>query len=141
MPTFKKLPSLDQLNQMCVGTAVSHMGIQFTQMNEDSISASLPVDSRTIQPAGLLHGGCHALLAETLAGVASFLLLEGSSQMPVGIEVTAKHVKSAKSGTVIGNIKASHLGKRLHLWEIKILNEKGELLSMATVTNQIIDKT
>ncbi|MFN9068086.1 MAG: hotdog fold thioesterase, partial [Bdellovibrionales bacterium] len=78
MVTFKSLSTPENLNQMCVGTAISHMGIQFTHMTVDSITAEMPVDPRTIQPAGLLHGGCHALLAETLAGIASFLLLEGT---------------------------------------------------------------
>jgi 1,4-dihydroxy-2-naphthoyl-CoA hydrolase len=140
MITFKNLTTADNLNKMCANTAISHMGILFTGMTEEMITAEMPVDARTIQPAGLLHGGCHALLAETLAGLASFLLLEGSPQAPVGIEVTAKHVKSIKSGKIRGTVKAGHLGKRLHLWEIKIQNENGDLLSMATVTNQIIDK-
>lgn len=138
---FPTLTPIEKLNLICKETAVSHLGIEFTQMTYDSITATLPVDERTRQPAGLLHGGCFALLAETLGGLASTLLIENSSQVAVGIEVTAKHVKSISSGFVTGTIKALHIGKRLHFWEVRMTNEKGDLLSLATITNQIISKT
>lgn len=141
MSLWKSHPTLEQLNQMGQNTAVHHLGVKITAITDDSLTASLPVDTRTIQPAGLMHGGCYAFLAETLGGIASSLMLEGTGLLPVGIEVQASHVKSTKSGFVHGTVKAVHLGNRLHLWEIRIVNDKGDLLSVAKITNQIISKT
>jgi len=126
---------------MCKKTAIEYLGIQFVEMGPDYIKASMPVDHRTIQPAGLLHGGALVLLAESLGGLASSLCLENSQDLPVGIEINANHLKSSRSGFVYGTVKAIHIGSRLHVWEIRIENEKNQLCSIARLTNQIVSKT
>jgi 1,4-dihydroxy-2-naphthoyl-CoA hydrolase len=138
---WKKETTLEHLNRICQKTAIEHMGILFTEIGLDFLKATMPVDHRTIQPAGLLHGGAFVLLAESLGGLASSLCLDQAADLPVGIEINANHVKSARSGVVTGTVRPIHLGKQIHLWEIRIENEKNQLCSIARLTNQIISKT
>lgn len=138
---WKKESTLEKLNLICQKTAIEHMGIVFTEIGADFLKATMPVDHRTIQPAGLLHGGAFVLLAESLGGLASSLCLDLSTNLPVGIEINANHVKSARSGFVTGTVRPIHLGQQIHIWEIRIENEKNQLCSIARLTNQIISKT
>lgn len=132
--------SLIHANEICKKTAIEHLGIEFIEIGPDFIKASMPVDHRTVQPAQLLHGGALVLLAESLGGIASSLCLNTDLEIPVGIEINANHLKSSKSGLVIGTVRPIHLGARLHVWEIRIENENHQLCSIARLTNQIVSK-
>jgi 1,4-dihydroxy-2-naphthoyl-CoA hydrolase len=137
---FKQKPSLDLLNKKSEGTMVSHLGIVFTDITDEFLSASMPVDKRTKQPMGLLHGGANVVLAETLGSVASSLTLDLEKQVCVGLEINANHLKSVRSGTVIGIAKPIHLGKTTQVWEIKIHNEAQQLCCISRITMAILDR-
>ncbi|MFC2087609.1 PaaI family thioesterase [Bacteroidota bacterium] len=119
---------------------MERLGIEFTEISGTSISGTLKVDHRTIQPFGYLHGGALTALAETLASAGSVLQVFERQATVFGNSIHANHVKSATDGIVTGRAKSLHLGKTTHVWEVDIVNEQGELLSKCTVTNIIMYK-
>lgn len=119
---------------------VSTLGIEFTEVGEDYLVAKMPVDERTVQPYGLLHGGASVTLAETLGSVASHLNIDTDTKWAVGLEINANHVRSATSGFVYGKVTPIHLGRKSHVWEIRITNEDNKLVSISRLTVSIIDK-
>jgi 1,4-dihydroxy-2-naphthoyl-CoA hydrolase len=137
---FKIKPSLTQLNNTSTQTMVTHLGIEFTEIGEDYLEATMPVDHRTIQPMGILHGGANVVLAETLGSVAASLTVDLDTQQVVGIEINANHLKSVRSGKVKGITKPIHLGKSTQVWEIKIFNEAEQLCCISRITMAILDK-
>ncbi|MFC0185029.1 1,4-dihydroxy-2-naphthoyl-CoA hydrolase [Pseudarcicella hirudinis] len=131
--------TIEQINALSAGNMGEHLGIEFTEVTPDYIVAKMPVDFRTRQPMGLLHGGASVVLAETLGSVASWLCLDDpKSQTGVGVEINANHLKSARSGYVYGKCTALRIGKSMHVWEIKITNEKGDLVCASRITIAII---
>jgi 1,4-dihydroxy-2-naphthoyl-CoA hydrolase len=136
---FLSKPSLDQLNKTGNGNMVSHLGIVFTAIGDDFIEATMPVDSRTKQPMGLLHGGANVVLAETLGSVAASLTVNNERQAVVGLEINANHLKSVREGLVKGTAKPIHLGKTTQVWEIKIVNEANRLCCISRLTMAILD--
>lgn len=137
---FLKKPSIDQLNQSNKGTMTGHLGIQFTDIGDDFLEATMPVDSRTKQPMGLLHGGANVVLAETLGSVAASLTIDRKSQHVVGLEINANHLKSVKDGFVIGTTRPIHIGKSTQVWEIRIKNEADLLCCISRITMAILTK-
>lgn len=125
---------------MSPNTMLAHLGMEFTEVGEDYISATLPVDKRTHQPFGLLHGGASVALAETLGSVAATLCVDQKIQYCVGLEINANHVKSAREGIVTGTARPIHIGKRTQIWEIRIINPDNELISICRITMAVIDK-
>lgn len=119
---------------------LEHLGIQFTRIGDGTIEARMPVDHRTHQPFGILHGGASVALAETLGSVAAMLCLDGATQYCVGLDINANHIKSVKEGFVIGRVNPIHVGKKTHVWEIKITSEKEELVCISRITMAILDK-
>jgi 1,4-dihydroxy-2-naphthoyl-CoA hydrolase len=140
MSVFKPGISLEDLNKLSSNTMVSYLGIEFTELGTDYIKAKMPVDHRTHQPLGLLHGGASVTLAETLGSVAATCCVDRKTQYCVGLEINANHVKSARSGYVYGTTRPIHIGKRTHVWEIKIVNEDSELVCISRITMAVIDK-
>ena len=140
MSFFKPGIKLENLTKSSNNTMVSHLGIEFTELGDDSITAKMPVDHRTHQPLGLLHGGASVALAETLGSVAASCCLDLTIQYCVGLEINANHIKSVKSGYVFGTTKPLHVGKKTHVWEIRIVNEANELVCISRITMAIIDK-
>ncbi|HNV29543.1 MAG TPA: hotdog fold thioesterase [Cyclobacteriaceae bacterium] len=140
MSVFKPGITLESLNKFSLNTMVSHLGIEFTSIGEDHISAKMPVDHRTQQPLGLLHGGASVTLAETLGSLAATCCVDQNTQYCVGLDINANHVKSARSGYVYGTTKPIHIGKRTHVWEIRIVNEANELVCISRITMAVIDK-
>lgn len=140
MSVFKPGITLESLNKFSLNTMVSHLGIEFTSIGEDYISAKMPVDYRTQQPLGLLHGGASVTLAETLGSLAATCCVDQTTQYCVGLDINANHVKSARSGYVYGTTKPIHIGKRTHVWEIRIVNEANELVCISRITMAVIDK-
>lgn len=119
---------------------LGHLDIEFIQVQDGLISAKMPVDHRTKQPMGLLHGGASLVLAETLGSVGALTHIDDSEFIPVGQEINANHIKSAKNGSVIGIAKPIHLGRNSHIWEIKIKNEEGDLVCISRMTVAILRK-
>jgi len=140
MSIFNPGVTLESLNKLSANTMVSHLGIEFTQIGDDFIEAKMPVDARTQQPLGLLHGGASVTLAETLGSVAATCCVDHESQYCVGLDINANHVKSAKNGYVFGITKPIHIGKKTHVWEIRITNEQNELICISRITMAVIDK-
>lgn len=118
----------------------AHIGIEFTALGEDYLQARMPVDKRTKQPYGLLHGGASCVLAETLGSVASALVVDDSKFSCVGLEINANHVRGARDGFVTGTAKPLHIGRTTHVWEIKIADERNKLVCVSRLTVAIIKK-
>lgn len=116
------------------------LDIQFTEIGTDHITATMPVDGRTHQPYGLLHGGANVVLAETLGSVASDLCVDSEKYSIVGIEVSASHIRAVRSGRVTGVCKPINIGGKLHVWEISIYNESGKLSCTSRLTVMIIPR-
>lgn len=119
---------------------LEHLGIQFTEIGDGTIEARMPVDHRTHQPFGILHGGASVALAETLGSVAAMCCLDGANQYCVGLDINANHIKSVREGFVIGRVKSVHVGKKTHVWEIRITTEKEELVCISRITMAVLDK-
>lgn len=116
------------------------LDIKFTQVDEDTLTATMPVDERTHQPAGILHGGASVVLAETLGSVASYMCIDPEKYQAVGLEINANHLRPVKSGLVTGICKPLHIGAKTHVWEIKIYNDKGKMNCISRLTVAVIKK-
>lgn len=128
------------LNKMNANTMMEHLGLEFTEVGEDFISAKMPVDHRHHQPYGLLHGGASVTMAETLGSVAAHCTVLDQNKYTVGLEINANHIKSVKSGYVYGTTKPIHVGRSTQVWEIKITNEQEQLICVSRITMSVIDK-
>ncbi len=129
-----KLETLNSFNNI---NMVKYLDIVFTEIGDQSLSATMPVDHRTMQPFGLLHGGASAVLAETLGSVASYCIKEPLGNY-VGLEVTATHLRSATEGMVIGIVSPIKLGRKVHIWQINIYQESKHICS-ATLKTMVVD--
>lgn len=136
---WKKSLSLSQLNQLCQNSAVSHLGIEFTDQGDDFLVATVPVDHRTTQPFGLLHGGISATLAETLGSAAALLYAE-ENQIPVGTELNISHLKAVKQGKAAGKATPLHLGRDSQVWSINIFDETDRLCAVARLSVRLLEK-
>lgn len=133
--------SINQLNKMSKNTLVENLGIKFTKIEKDQITATMPVDHRTVQPMRLLHGGASVSLAETIGSVASVLLINPKTHSVVGTEIGASHIKSGKEGTIVTAVcKAIHIGRTSHVWEIKVTNDQDQIVSLVRFTTRIIER-
>ncbi|TFZ01876.1 hotdog fold thioesterase [Ramlibacter humi] len=133
MRIWKKPISVEHLTEVHVGTAVQHLGIEFLEVGDDFIRARVPVDTRTRQPYGILHGGVSVVLAETL-GSCGAMYASGEDQRAFGLDINANHLKAAPSGWVTGTARPVHIGRSTHVWAIEMTNEKGELTCVARIT-------
>ena len=130
----------DQLNPLGKNTMGEHIGILITEIGEDYLKGTMPVDHRTRQPYGLLHGGASVALAETLGSVASAFVVDRSKYDCVGLEINANHVRGVREGFVTGIARPVHLGKTTHVWDIRITDEREKLLCISRLTVAIIKK-
>ncbi len=138
MPIWKRRTVLSQLNDWCRDTLNAHIGIRFTQLGDDFLAGTMPVDHRTHQPMGILHGGASVALAESLGSMAAHLAApEGKTC--VGLDINANHLRRVRTGTVTGYARALHVGNTTQVWEIKILNEREQLVCIARLTVAVID--
>jgi 1,4-dihydroxy-2-naphthoyl-CoA hydrolase len=140
MGLFNADVTIEALNAMSAGTLAEHIGIQFTAIGEDFIEATMPVEPRTHQPFGLLHGGASVVLAETLGSVAATLCVDQAKSFCVGLEINANHLKGVRTGYVTGTTKPIHVGKKTQVWEIKIRNEQNEMVCVSRITMAVLDK-
>ncbi|MBK7636189.1 MAG: hotdog fold thioesterase [Saprospiraceae bacterium] len=135
---WKIFPEVEAINNFNNNTLVSHLGIEITEFGPDYVKARMPVDHRTRQPMGLLHGGASVVLSESVGSMASWLTLGEQNVKVVGIEVNANHLKSVSKGFVTSVTKPVKLGKSLHVWSTEIFDENGELLCISRLTVMII---
>ena len=138
MTIWKSPRSVEELNSSGVGTLVEHLGIRFTEISDDFIRGTMPVDARTRQPYGLLHGGASVALAETLGSTGATMCVDANEYLCVGQEINANHVRAARTGLVTGTARAVHLGGRTHVWTIEIQNDAGKLVCTSRLTIAII---
>jgi len=130
--------SLQGLNELSDGTLISHLGIVFTAVGDDWLQATMPVDARTHQPYGLLHGGASVVLAETLGSTAGNLCVDAASRVCVGLEINANHVRAKREGHVTGTARAVHVGRSTQLWDIRIEDEQGRLVCTSRLTLAVV---
>ncbi len=130
----------EQLNVLCRDTMISHLGIEFTEISDNSLKARMPVDRRTVQPYKVLHGGASLALAETLGSIASYLVVDQSRFYCVGMEINANHIRPAEKGWVIGEVTSIHIGKKSHIWQIIINNEENKMVCISRITMAILEK-
>lgn len=140
MNIWHRTPNIDQINQFSANCMVEYIGIVVTEVGGDYICAKMPVDHRTTQPYGLLHGGASVVLAETLGSMASQMVVDSQRKMVVGLAINANHVRSVREGFVYATARAVHLGKMTHIWEIDIVNEKQQIVCVSRLTMAILDK-
>jgi uncharacterized protein (TIGR00369 family) len=137
-PAFRRATSVEALNAHSAGTAIEALGIVFTEVGDDFLRATMPVDARTRQPYGLLHGGASVALAETLGSMAGGLCVDPQREAVVGLEINANHLRAVRSGVVTGTARALHVGRTTQVWEIRIENEAGKLVCVSRITLAVI---
>lgn len=141
MTIFTRKPTVEALNTLSVNSMVDHLGIEFTAVGDDHIEARMPVDRRTHQPLGLLHGGASVALAETLGSVAANCCIDNDTHFVVGLEINANHLRSVKEGYVTGRATPIHIGKTTQVWEIKIVDQSGgALVCVSRITIAVLEK-
>lgn len=132
--------TVQDLNNMGNANMVGHLGIKFTAIGPDFITATMPVDERTKQPLGLLHGGASVVLAETLGSIGASCVIDNEKQFCVGLEINANHVRSVKEGFVTGTTKPIHIGKSTQIWEILIKDEREQLVCISRITMAVLTR-
>lgn len=138
MAIWKQDTDLARLNGWSANTMMETLGIRITAVGDDWLQGTMPVDQRTHQPYGLLHGGASVALAETLGSTAAMLTLDPAQEVAVGLDINANHVRGARSGTVTGTARMLHIGRTTQVWEIRIENEAGELVCISRITMAVI---
>ncbi|HYP82484.1 hotdog fold thioesterase [Variovorax sp.] len=137
MRIWQKPVSVESLTETHVNTTVAHLGIEFLEVGDDFIRARAPVDRRTVQPYGILHGGVSVVLAETLGSCgAHYSIPEG--QRAVGLDINANHLRAASSGWVTGVARPIHRGRTTHVWQIDLINDAGEPTCVSRLTMAIL---
>ncbi len=137
---MEKTEILQRINKEMEQTMTSHLGIEITDIGEDFLCGKMPVDKRTIQPYGLLHGGASAAFAETLGSIAGGIKVHSENKGVVGIEINANHLKSVKSGWVTGKAIPVRVGRKIQVWDINIKNDTDELICVSRLTLAVIEK-
>lgn len=139
MAIWFQTSSIEKLKEQHKDTLINHLDIQLTEIGEDYLCGEMPVDHRTVQPMGILHGGASVALAETLGSVAANLVVDRSKKACVGLEINANHLKSVRSGKVIGTARPIHIGSSTQVWSIEIRNEAGQLTCISRITMAVLD--
>jgi uncharacterized protein (TIGR00369 family) len=129
--------SLESIASIHVGTAVAHLGIEFLEIGDDYLKARVPVDTRTRQPAGILHGGVSVVLAETLGSCGAAFAAAPDTRV-VGLDINANHLRSVREGWVTGTARPVHIGRSTHVWQIELSNERGQLTCVSRLTMAIL---
>ncbi len=137
---FNKDITLESLKSLEQETMASFLEMEWVEIGDGFLKMKMPVNSKTKQPYGLLHGGASCALAETIGSIGSFLVIDPSQKMCVGLEINANHIRSARSGYVTATATPLHLGKTTHLWDIKIHDEDKKLICVSRLTVAIINR-
>ncbi|MBT1702570.1 hotdog fold thioesterase [Chryseosolibacter indicus] len=139
MSIFRTGLTVEALNKTSKNTLAEQLGIEFIAIGADFIEAKMPVDQRTHQPFGLLHGGASVALAETLGSIAAYSCVDITKYYCVGLDINANHIRAAKTGYVRGVTRPIHMGRKTHVWEIRITNEQNELICISRITIAVLD--
>ena len=140
MSIWRSLRTIEELNGNREGTLIANLGILFTEIGADFVRGTMPVDTRTVQPYGLLHGGASVALAETLGSMGASMCVDAAEFQVVGQEINANHVRAARNGLVTGTARAVHLGGRTHVWTIDIVDEAQKLVCISRITMAVIKR-
>ena len=138
MSLWKQPTDLARINGWSANTMMETLGIRITAVGDDWLQGTMPVDQRTHQPYGLLHGGASVALAETLGSTAAMLTVDPEKERVVGLDINANHIRGVRSGSVIGTAKMLHLGRTTQVWEIRIENEEGALVCISRITMAVV---
>ncbi|WP_158756395.1 hotdog fold thioesterase [Dyella sp. S184] len=138
MSLWKQPTDLARINAWSTNTMMETLGIRITAIGDDWLQGTMPVDHRTHQPYGLLHGGASVVLAETLGSSAAMLTLDPEKELAVGLDINANHIRGVRSGTVTGTAKAMHIGRTTQVWEIRIESEEGALVCISRITMAVV---
>lgn len=139
MSIWFSVPTVDKLNAMCQGNMLEHVGISIVGIDETGLTGTMPVDDRTRQPFGILHGGASVVLAESLASMAASCTVDPSTSSVVGLEVNANHIRAIKSGVITGRAEPIHIGKSTQVWEVRLKSE-GKLASIHRITMAVLER-
>jgi 1,4-dihydroxy-2-naphthoyl-CoA hydrolase len=132
--------TIEEINKICKNTFVDFMNIEFLDFGENYVLARMPIESNKLQPMGLLHGGVSLALAETVGSGGSLLLVDNQKFAVLGLQVTGNHIASISEGFLVARAEIIHKGQLTHIWDVKITSDEGKLISVARVTNVIIEK-
>ncbi|MGH8281244.1 MAG: hotdog fold thioesterase [Gammaproteobacteria bacterium] len=141
MSIWRQILTVDDLNQYQQRTLVTHLGIRYTEIGDDYIRAVMPVDERTKQPAGILHGGASVALAETLGSTGANLVVDREMQLCVGLDINANHVRAMREGFVTGTARPIHIGKSTQVWEIRITDKDDRLVCVSRITTAVLERS
>lgn len=141
MAIWKTPISLEIIQKRGANTLMTHMGIEFTDVGEDYLIAKMPVDDRTRQPLGIMHGGASCVLAETVGSVAANFAVDQITHYCVGLDINTNHIRSVKSGFVYGTAKPYHLGRSTQVWSIEVRDEQHRLVSINRLTMAVMEKS
>jgi len=136
---WKKELSLEQLNSTRKNTLVETLGIMITEIGDDFLCATMPVDKRTHQPMGIMHGGASVSLAETVGSIAAFMAVDDDHYC-VGLDINANHIRAVRSGLVTATASSIHRGQSTHVWEIKIIDESERLVCASRLTMAVLKR-
>ncbi|QRP63613.1 hotdog fold thioesterase [Rhodanobacter sp. FDAARGOS 1247] len=138
MSIWKQSTDLDRVNAWSANTMMETLGIRITAVGDDWLAGTMPVDHRTHQPYGLLHGGASVVLAETLGSTAAMLTLDPAKELAVGLDINANHIRGVRGGSVTGTARMLHIGRTTQVWEIRIESEEGALVCISRITMAVI---
>lgn len=138
MPIWNRPVDLDAAQRFCRGTLAEALGLRFLAIGDDWLSASMPVDARTRQPLGLLHGGASVALAETLGSFGGWLCLPPAAGQVVGLEINANHLRAVREGEVVGTARPIHLGRATQVWDIRIVDAEQRLVCVSRLTLAVV---
>lgn len=140
MAIWKQSVDLHRINARNSNTLIEHLGMRVTEIGDDWLRGTMPVDARTFQPYGLLHGGASVALAESLGSLGANLVLDSDSEMAVGLDINANHVRAVTSGLVSGTARPIHLGRSTQVWEIRIEDEQQHLTCISRLTMAVVPR-
>ena len=140
MAIWKTEMSIAAVTKRCANTMVDHLGIEFIEIGDDFLVARMPVDHRTKQPLGIMHGGASCVLAETVGSTAGNCAVDPTINYCVGLDINTNHIRSAREGFVIGTAKPYHLGRSTQVWGIEIYNEQKQLVSVNRLTLAVLNR-
>jgi 1,4-dihydroxy-2-naphthoyl-CoA hydrolase len=137
---WKQTADLETINALNANSMVEHLGMRIIEVGDDYLRGTLPVDARTKQPFGLLHGGASVALAESLGSLAGTMCLDATKEMAVGLDINANHVRAITEGVVTGTARPLHLGRSTQVWEIRIEDERGKLVCISRLTLAVVPR-
>ena len=140
MSIWKQTADLETINSLNANSMVEYLGMRVTEVGDDYLRGTMPVDARTKQPFGLLHGGASVALAESLGSLAGTMCLDATKEMAVGLDINANHVRAVTEGVVTATARPLHLGRSTQVWEIRIEDERGKLVCISRLTLAVVPR-